>query len=159
MNRYQPDRVDLKILFELQADGRLSIVELARRINLTKSPCAERVKRLEQAGIIRGYRAEIDPLALGINHIAFVQVLLNSTTGKDLKIFNHAVSKISEVTSCQMIAGNFDYLLKVLTRDIHHFRDVLGNQISTLPGVQQTHTFVVMENVKDETTLPLPSKL
>lgn len=153
---YTPDRIDFKILSELQQDGRLTIVELARRINLTKTPCSERVKNLEKLGIIRGYRAELDPVTLGADHITFVQVLLESTTAQDLLDFNNAIKSIPEVLSCHMVAGNFDYLLKVHTRDINHYRDVLGNEISILPGVQQTHSFVVMENVKDLTTLPIP---
>lgn len=153
---YQLDRIDFKILSELQADGRLTIVELARRISLTKTPCSERVKQLEKVGIIRGYRAELDSVALGADHIVFVQVVLGSTTAQDLELFNNAVKEIPEILSCHMVAGDFDYLLKVHTRDINHYRNVLGNGISILPGVQQTHSFVVMENVKDETALPIP---
>ncbi|MCB1858754.1 MAG: Lrp/AsnC ligand binding domain-containing protein [Gammaproteobacteria bacterium] len=153
---YQPDRIDFKILSELQASGRLTIVELARRISLTKTPCSERVRQLEKAGVIRGYHAELDPVILGAAHIAFVQIVLRSTTAKDLQRFNTAVKAIPEVLSCHMVAGNFDYLLKVHTRDINHYRDVLGNRISVLPGVLQTHSFVVMESVKDETSLPIP---
>jgi len=153
---YKPDRIDFKILSELQADGRLTIVALARRINLTKTPCSERVKQLEKTGVIRGYRAELDPAALGADHVAFVQVVLSSTKARDLELFNSAVKEIPEVLSCHMVAGNFDYLLKVCTRDINHYRNVLGNRISILPGVQQTHSFVVMEKVKDESALPVP---
>jgi Lrp/AsnC family leucine-responsive transcriptional regulator len=155
---YQPDRIDFKILSELQTDGRLSIVELSRKVNLTKTPCTERVKKLEEAGIIQRYQAVLDPITLGAGHIVFVQVLLSSTTAVDLDTFNSAVKSIPEVLSCHMVAGNFDYLLKVHTRDIAHYREVLGNEISILPGVQQTHTFVVMENVKDETALPIPQR-
>ena len=155
---YQPDRIDFKILSELQTNGRLSIVELSRRINLTKTPCSERVKQLEQAGIIQRYQAVLDPVTLEANHIAFVQVLLTNTTAADLERFNQAIKAIPEVLSCHMVAGNFDYILKVHTRDITHYREILGNKISVLPGVMQTHTFVVMENVKDETTLPIPQQ-
>jgi Lrp/AsnC family transcriptional regulator, leucine-responsive regulatory protein len=153
---YKLDRIDMKILSELQEDARLTNVELSRRINLTKTPCSERVKNLERLGIIRNYRAELDPKALGAEHITFVQVQMQSTTARDLAEFNRAVKLIPEVLSCHMVAGNFDYLLKVHTRDINHFREVLGNQISVLPKVQQTHSFVVMENVKDHSKLPIP---
>jgi len=152
---YQPDRIDLKILEELQANSRLTIVELAKRVSLTKTPCSERVKQLEKAGIIHGYHAELDLVAMGSDHITFVQVLLTSTTDADLAEFNNRIKKIPEVFGCHMVAGNFDYLLKVHTKDIYHFRSVLGNKISNLPGVQQTHSFVVMENVKDGLTVPV----
>ncbi|MFQ3230399.1 Lrp/AsnC family transcriptional regulator [Reinekea sp.] len=152
---YQPDRIDLKILEELQANSRLTIVELAKRVSLTKTPCSERVKQLEKAGIIRGYHAELDLVAMGSDHITFVQVLLTSTTDADLAEFNSRIQKIPEVFGCHMVAGNFDYLLKVHTKDIYHFRSVLGNKISNLPGVQQTHSFVVMESVKDGLDVPV----
>jgi len=149
------DRIDLKILTELQADARLSVVELSRRVGLTKTPCAERVRRLERSGVIRGYHAELDPHAMGIAHIVLVQVLLSSTTESDLRRFNEAVQRVPEIESCHMIAGDFDYLLKVRTRDIHQYRRVMGEQISGLPSVKQTHTYVVMEVVKDERRLPV----
>jgi len=154
---YQPDRIDLKILAHLQENGRLTIVELAKRVNLTKTPCTERVKQLEKAGIIHGYHAEINLQTVGADHITFVQVLLESTTNQDLALFNAEVKNIPEVFSCHMVAGNFDYLLKVHTRDITHFRSVLGNIISELPGVQQTHSFVVMENIKDSIKAHIPT--
>ena len=113
------DRIDLKILAELQVDARLSIVELSRRVGLTKTPCAERVRRLEKSGVIRGYHAALDPEAIGVGHVVVVQVLLSSTTAHDLRRFNEAVLRIPEIESCLMIAGDFDYLLTVRTRDIH----------------------------------------
>ena len=149
------DRIDLKILAELQADARLSIVELSRRVGLTKTPCAERIRRHEKAGVIRGYHADLNPDAVGAGHIVIVQVLLTSTTEQDLRRFNDAVRRIPEIESCHMIAGDFDYLLKVRTRDMNEYRRVMGEHISALPCVKQTHTYVVMEGVKDERRLPL----
>ncbi|MCB1953348.1 MAG: Lrp/AsnC ligand binding domain-containing protein [Zoogloeaceae bacterium] len=149
------DRIDLKILAELQNDARLSVVEISRRVGLTKTPCAERIRRLERSGVIRGYHAELDPDALDVGHVVMVQVLLTSTTGHDLKRFNDAARAIPEIESCHMIAGDFDYLLKVRTRDIAAYREVMGDKISALPCVRQTHTYVVMEMVKDAHTLPL----
>ncbi len=128
------DRIDFKILAELQADARLSIVELSRRVGLTKTPCAERLRRLEKSGVIRGYHADLDPDAIGAGHIVVVQVLLTSTTEQDLRRFNEAVRRIPEIESCHMIAGDFDYLLKVRTRDIHAYRRVMGDQISACPA-------------------------
>jgi len=149
------DRIDLKILTELQADARLSIVELSRRVGLTKTPCAERVRRLEKSEVIRGYHADLDPEAIGAGHVVVVQVLLTSTTEQDLRRFNEAVRRAPEIESCHMIAGDFDYLLKVRTRDIHEYRRVMGDQISGLPCVKQTHTYVVMEVVKEARSLPV----
>ena len=144
------DRTDLKILKALQDDARISIVELARRVDLTKTPCAERVRRLERAGVIRGYHAELDPNILGNGHVVIVQVLLSSTTAQDLARFNDAVRRIPEIQSCHMIAGDFDYLLKVRTRDIGAYRKLMGESLSELPCVKQTHTYVVLETVKDD---------
>lgn len=150
------DRLDFKILTELQADARMSIVELSRRVGLTKTPCAERVRRLEKTGVIRGYHADLDPAAVEASHIVMVQVLLAGTTEHELRRFNESVQRIPEIESCHMIAGDFDYLLKVRTRDIHEYRRVMGEHISGLPGVKQTHTYVVMEVVKEARSLPLP---
>lgn len=150
------DRIDRAILRELQQNGRISVVELAGKVNLTKTPCSERLRRLEAAGVIRQYRAELDPVALEADHVVLVQVVLRGTTADELERFNEAVRRVPEIQSCHMIAGDFDYLLKVRTRDIQHYRRLLGDTISRLPHVQQTHTFVVMETVKDDMTLPVP---
>ncbi|UEM03736.1 Lrp/AsnC ligand binding domain-containing protein [Skermanella rosea] len=150
------DRIDRAILRELQQNGRISVVELAGKVNLTKTPCSERLRRLEAAGVIRRYRAELDPVALEADHVVLVQVVLRGTTADELERFNEAVRRVPEIQSCHMIAGDFDYLLKVRTRDIQHYRRLLGDTISRLPHVQQTHTFVVMETVKDDMTLPVP---
>lgn len=149
------DRIDKQILYQLQEHGRLSIVDLASRVNLTKTPCAQRVRRLEQEGIIRGYRADLDPNQLGAGHVLVVQVTLNKTSEDVLERFNEAVRRIPEIQSCYMVAGNFDYLLKVRTHDIAHYRAVLGHEIGRLPNVLQTHSYVVMELVKDEVTVPV----
>ncbi|MCC3303588.1 Lrp/AsnC ligand binding domain-containing protein [Sneathiella sp. HT1-7] len=151
------DRIDYRILREIQANGRISMVELSRRVNLTKTPCAERVKRLENAGVIKGYFAALDPEAAAAAHVVMVQVQLSRTTETELREFNDAVQRIPEIQSCMMMAGGFDYLLKIRTRDIASYRKLLGTAISLLPHVMQTHTYVVMEVVKDEVTLPLAS--
>ena len=149
------DRIDLKILNELQNNARISFVELARRVGLSKTPCAERVRRLEDSGVIRGYYADLDPVAMDRGHVVIVQVLLSGTTAQELRLFNEAVQRIPEIQTCQMIAGDFDYLLTVRTRDIHTYRSVLGEKISELPCVKQTHTYVVMEVVKDDKTIDI----
>lgn len=149
------DRIDLKILAALQDDARLSMVELSHRVGLSKTPCAARVRRLEREGVIRGYHADLDPLAMGVNHIVVVQVLLSSTTERDLRRFNDAVQSIPQIVSCHMIAGDFDYLLIVRTRDVGEYRRVMGEQISGLPCVKQTHSYVAMEIVKEAPRLPI----
>ena len=144
------DRIDYRILQELERDGRISIVELAARVNLTNTPCSERVKRLEHAGLIRGYRAMLNMEKLGLGHLTVVQVSLAATGGQNsLDDFNAAVRRIPEVESCLMVAGSFDYLLTIRTRDIVHFRNVLGDKVNRLPGILQTNSFAVMEVVKE----------
>ena len=143
------DKIDLRILKELETDGRLSIVELATRVNLTNTPCSERVKRLEKSGYINGYRAILNKDQLGFSHLTVVQVSLAATGDSSLDDFSVAARGIQEVESCMLIAGSFDYLLMVRTRDIGHFRDVLGEKINKLPGIHQTNSFAVMEVVKE----------
>lgn len=144
------DAIDLRILNELESDGRLSIVELAQRINLTNTPCSERVKRLERDGYIEGFRAIISKDRLGLGHLTVVQVSLAASASENsLAKFNDAVRQIEEVELCLMIAGSFDYLLLVRTRDIAHFRIVLEEKTNKLPGILQTNSFAVMETVKD----------
>ncbi|PHO02646.1 proline dehydrogenase transcriptional activator [Rhodobacteraceae bacterium 4F10] len=143
------DRIDQRILEEMEINGRLSIVELAARVNLTNTPCSERVKRLERSGYISGYRAILNMEKLGLGHLTVVQVSLAATAGNNsLDAFNDAVNSVPEVESCLMLAGSFDYLLTVRTKDIAHFRHVLGEKINKLPGIHQTNSFAVMETVK-----------
>jgi Lrp/AsnC family transcriptional regulator, leucine-responsive regulatory protein len=141
------DAIDRKILTALQADGRMSITELSAVAGLSKTPCTERVKRLEREGHISSYRAVIDPVRVGLAMTVFVQVQLDRTTTHVLDRFNDEVRRIPEVEAAHMIAGGFDYLLKVRTRDMAHYRKVLGDRIGTLAGVSQTHTYAVMETV------------
>lgn len=143
------DKIDRSILRALCENGRLSIVELAQRVNLTNTPCSERVRRLEKSGHIRGYAALLDLEQLGHGHLTVVQVSLSATGDGSLNAFNRAVKNIPEIESCVMIAGSFDYLLTVRTRDMGHFRSVLGDKINLLPGVLQTNSFAVMEVVKE----------
>ena len=149
-SRPELDRFDRAILSELAADGRVSVTELGRRIGLSKSPTQARLKRLEEAGVIRGYRAILDPVRLGLDHIAFVEVKLTNTGERALAAFNEAVAAIPEIEQAHLIAGNFDYLLKVRTPDMRAYRAVLAERISTLPGVAATSTYVAMEAVKED---------
>jgi len=149
------DRIDRRILAHLQTDARLTIVELARRVGLSKTPCLDRVRRLTEAGTIIGHTTVLNPDRLGAAHLAFVQVTLGATTSEALETFNRAVTAIPEVQGCYMIAGGFDYLLKIRTADVQAFRRLLGEQIATLPHLLQTSSFVVMETVKDSLAVPV----
>lgn len=143
------DALDEKILRVLTADGRITLTELAAKVGLSTTPCQARVRRLEADGYIRGYRAVLDMNRLGLAHVAFVQVKLSDTRERALEAFAAAVVNIAEIEQCHMIAGGFDYLLKVRTKDIGAYRKVLGERISELPFVAQTSTFVAMESVLD----------
>jgi Lrp/AsnC family leucine-responsive transcriptional regulator len=143
------DRTDRAILDVLAAEGRIAVVDLAARVGLSKSPVQARLRRLEAAGVIRGYRAVLDPIRMGRAHVAFVEVRLSDTREAALQAFNRAVLAVPEIEQCHMIAGGFDYLLKVRTADIADYRRVLAERISALPHVAATSTYVAMEAVKD----------
>lgn len=143
------DRFDRAILAELAGNARISITELARRIGLSKTPTQSRLRRLEEAGVILGYRALFDPIRLGLDHVAFVEVRLDDTREAALRAFNAAVARVPEIEQAHMIASHFDYLLKVRTRDMRAYRRFLGETISTLPHVSNTSTYVAMEAVKE----------
>ena len=143
------DRFDRAILDVLGRDGRISITDLAREIGLSKSPTQARLRRLEKEGVITGYRALLDPIRLGLDHVAFVEVKLTETREKALKAFNAAVRSVPEIEQAHMIASHFDYLLKVRTSSMNAYRVVLGEKISTLPYVASTSTYVAMQAVKE----------
>lgn len=149
IDRIPLDRFDEAILRTLAIDGRLSATELARRIGLSKSPTQARLKRLEESGVITGYRALLDPIRMGQAHVAFVEVKLSDTREAALQAFNKAVLAVPEVEQCHMIASRFDYLLKVRTGDIQEYRRVLAERISALPHVASTSTYVAMEAIKE----------
>lgn len=147
--RGQIDGFDRKILKEVSEDGRISVTELADRVGLSKSPTQVRLRRLEQEGYIRGYRAELDPVKLDREHVPFVEVKLSDTREAALAAFNKATIAVPEIEECHMIAGAFDYLVKVRCRDMGAYRRVLGEVISALPHVASTSTHVSMQAVKD----------
>ncbi|WP_417628309.1 Lrp/AsnC family transcriptional regulator [Pararhodobacter aggregans] len=149
MTRDELDDFDRTILRILGQDGRISVTELASRINLSKSPTQTRLRRLEKAGFITGYQARLDHVRLGAGHVAFVEVKLSDTREAALKAFNTAVRALAEVEECHMIAGAFDYLLKVRSADIMEYRRILAEKISALPHVASTSTHVAMESVKE----------
>ena len=149
MNVLGLDRFDRKILQVMAADGRISITDLAQHIGLSKSPTQARLRRLEQGGYITGYRALLDPIRLGLDHVAFVEVRLSDTREAALAAFNNAVKEVPEIEQCHMLAANFDYLLKVRVQDMAAYRAVLGEKISSLPHVASTSTYVAMQAVKE----------
>ncbi len=149
------DRIDLRILTELQHNGRLSNVALSKRVNLSPTPCLERVKRLENKGYIKGYHAELNADKLGAGLLVFVQVSLDKTTPDVFSRFRSALTHLDEVQECHMVAGGFDYLLKLRFGDMTSYREFLGKDLATLPGIMQTHTYFVMEEVKHTTAIPL----
>jgi len=143
------DQFDRKILEALSEEGRISITDLAARVGLSKTPCQVRFRRLISDGYIEGFKAVLSPTKMQLDHVAFVEVKLSDTREDALRGFNEAVKKVREVEECHMIAGRFDYLLKVRTRDIGKYRHVLGEKISTLPHVASTSTNPAMETVKE----------
>lgn len=145
----QLDYYDIAILESLSRDGRLPVTDLARLIGLSKTPTQARMRRLQDDGYITGFRAMLNPSKLGQDHVAFVEVKLTDTTERALNAFNTAVHNLPEIEECHMIAGAFDYLLKVRTPDIKAYRQVLGEKISALPHVGSSSTHVSMEAVKD----------
>jgi len=143
------DRIDRKLLNLIAADSRMTLAALSDAVGLSKSPCQTRLRRLEKNGYVLGYHAQLNFEKLGEAHVAFVQVSLSDTRGAALKAFNAAAQDLSAVEACHMIAGGFDYLLKVRTTDIGAYREVLAEQISALPHVASTSTFVSMQSVKE----------
>lgn len=148
------DVFDQKILDVVAVDGRISVTELAKRIGLSKSPTQARLRRLEESGVIRGYRALFDPIRLGRDYVAFVEVKLSDTREAALAAFNAAVTQVPEIEQCHLIAGAFDYLLKVRTAGMGGYRLVLAERISTLPHVANTSTYVAMQAVKEGGVAP-----
>ena len=147
------DNIDKNILRILQNDGRISIVNLAERVGLTKTPCLTRLRRLEKTGYIDGYQARINPHKVDQSYLVYVQIKLENTTSQTLRNFNQAAKATPDFMSCHMLSGGYDYLLKIRTRDMASYRELLGDVIASLPGVLTTASFPVMEEVMDRTTI------
>jgi Lrp/AsnC family leucine-responsive transcriptional regulator len=147
------DRLDLRILKALQADGRLSNLKLAEAVALSPTAVLARTQRLQREGYILGYEARLDPLKLGRGMLVFVEVLLDRTTPNVFEQFKAAVQVRDEIMECHMVAGGFDYLLKTRVADMAAYRDFAGTVLWQLPGVRETRTYAVMEEVKNSTRL------
>lgn len=144
------DATNRRILEELVANARIPMTALAEAVGLSKTPVALRVKQMEDMGLITGYRAILSPLKLGLTHVTYVEISMSDTRQKALAQFNAAVQKIPEVEECYMIAGGFDYQIKLRSRDMTHFRAVMAEKISTLPYVTSTTSYVAMEAVVEQ---------
>ncbi|MDX1737577.1 MAG: Lrp/AsnC ligand binding domain-containing protein [Alphaproteobacteria bacterium] len=151
------DKIDRNILRALQQDGRISNVDLAKAINLSPTPCLERVRRLEKNGYIKGYKAELDPNKLDQSLMVFVQVKLDHTTNDVFDELKNWVKRSPEVTECHMVAGGYDYLLKIRVKDMTAYRRMLGEELTSLRGVTTTSTYVVMEAVKEGNDIHVPN--
>ena len=149
------DRIDLKILDFLQEDGRISNLKLAERVALSPTAVLARVQRLTKDGYILGYEARLNPLQLGASMMVFVEVLLDRTTPNVFDAFKAAVQVRPEIMECHMVAGGFDYLLKTRMADMLAYREFAGTVLWQLPGVRETRTYAVMEEVKNSTRLRL----
>ena len=149
------DNRDIAILRELQANARISNAELARRVHLSPTPCLERVKRLETEGYIERYTTILNAKKVNAGQTVFVEVTLDRTSETCFADFAKGVETVSAVSECFMVAGGFDYLVKIRVADMEEYRRVLGEELTTIPGVAQTHTYVVMERIKESVMMPL----
>jgi Lrp/AsnC family leucine-responsive transcriptional regulator len=149
------DAIDLKILDVLQRDGRVSNVALAKMVGLSPTPCAERVRALESSGVIAGYAARLDAQSLDLGLLVFIEISIDRTSQDAFDQFAAAITRIPQVQECHMVAGGFDYLVKVRVPDMVAFRAFLGEVLSKVPGIRQTHTYAVMERVKESDAMDL----
>ena len=148
------DRTDLRILRVLHAEGRLTNADLAVRVNVSPATCHRRTQRLFDEGYITGVRADVAPSAVGLGALVMVGVVLDRSTPESFAAFEGAVMGLREVLDCNLVAGDFDYLLKIRVRDMADFNKLHGQRLIALPGVRQTRTFFVMKEVKENARLP-----
>ena len=151
-------RIDLNILRILQKDGRISYTDLAKQVGLSVTPCIERVKRLERENYILNYGARVSAQKLNQILVVFVQIRLNHTSQKNFEEFRRSVMDLENVQSCFLVSGNYDYLLKARVADMASYRELLGHRILKLPAVQESTSYVVMEELKDTMDLPISLK-
>jgi len=149
------DSIDVRLLAELQQDGRRSVVELAERVGLSPTPCARRIRQLEDAGIVRGYAAQIDPTRLGLTVRAFVQVKLERHTDETVARFSDALAALDEVVSCHATTGDHDFMVQVLAADLESLSNIVLRSLLRIPGVRDVKSSLALETVKQSLRLPL----
>jgi len=149
------DAIDRAILNALQRDGRLPMVALAKAVGLSTTPCVERVRALESAGVISGYSAQLDASRLGLGLLVFIEIAIDRTSQDAFQQFRRAITRVAQVQECHMVAGGFDYLLKVRVADMAAYRAFLGEVLSRVPGIRETHSYAVMERVKESSAVDL----
>lgn len=147
------DRIDRKILDALQRQGRMSMTELAEHIGLSASPCAERVKRMERDGVITGYHARVSPEALGKTLLVFVEIKLSAKSGEVFDKVKQELLHMPEVLECHLVSGSFDYLVKARLSGMSEYRHLLGDILKKLPVAAESHSYVVMEEIKETLVL------
>ena len=155
MTLYELDNIDKNILRELQHNARISNVELATRVGLSATPCLNRVKRLESQGCIEQYTIRIDPVAVGAELLVFVELRLDRTSKDVFNNFRQVVVKLPEILECHLVSGDFDYLLKARVADMQAYRKLLGETLLSLPHVNSTRSYMVMESAKETAVLPV----
>ncbi len=156
--QYSLDSTDLRLIDALQDNGRITNQDLAQRCGLSPAACHDRVRRLRERGVIRATVAVIEPKALNCDLLIFVEVVLDRTTNDAFRAFADHVRAIPEILECHMVAGGFDYLIKARVSDMAEYRAFLGNILASVPGVRETRTYAVLEQVKETLRLPLPRK-
>lgn len=147
------DRIDRKILRILQREARLPMTELAERVGLSVTPCGERVRRLEQEGVIEGYYARLNPQQLGLALLVFVELRLSAKSGPIFEQFRREVTKLPNVLECHLVSGDFDYLVKVRIPEMAAYRQVLGDMLLKLPAAIESRSYIVMEEIKESLAL------
>lgn len=149
------DKIDRKILGILQQDARISVTDLAEQVGLSVTPCGERIKRLEKEGVILGYHARLDPQALELSLLVFVEIKLSAKSGVIFENFKREIIKLPSIQECHLVSGEFDYLIKARISKMSDYRKLLGEILLTLPGAQESKSYIVMEEVKETLALPL----
>ncbi len=152
------DRIDRNILIELQKNGKITNSELATRVGLSASPCLERVRRLESQGYITGYHAKVAPHKLGAAMLVFIEITLSKTSVDIFNEFAAAIKQYDDIQECHLVSGNFDFLLKARVADMSKYRKLLGDTLLRLPGVSESRTYVVMEEIKESSQVKISLK-
>jgi DNA-binding Lrp family transcriptional regulator len=149
------DSIDRRLLAELQDEGRVTNVDLARRVGLTAPPCLRRVRALEEAGVIRGYHADLDPASLGFTITVFAMVSLKSQAEEDLRAFGNHIKELPEVRECHMLNGEIDFILKIVSKDLQNFQEFLTSKLTPAPNVASVKTSLTIRTAKNEPGVPL----